>query len=159
VISTGFKVTYAKSSDLELLVEHRLSMWREVRPEFRRETDRSRRYTHKWIKEKLSKGELIGFIARAAGGRVAGSGCIWLREEQPRPTNPLHVVPYLMSMYTEKEFRRQGVAKEILKSAVRWSKARHHERVVLHASDDGRHLYEEFGFGPTREMKLELRSN
>jgi GNAT superfamily N-acetyltransferase len=152
----GFRVTYAKPGDLELLVEHRLGMWRELHPELRSKIDRSKAYTRRWIRAKLASGELIGFIARTPDGRVAGSGCIWLREEVPRPNNPMHVVPYLMSMYTAKDFRMQGVAKEIVKRAVRWSKAHNHERVVLHASDYGKHLYEEFGFGPTREMRLNL---
>jgi GNAT superfamily N-acetyltransferase len=152
----GFKITYAKQGDLDLLVEHRLSMWRELRPEFTRKIDRSKAYTRRWIKQKLTDRELIGFVARAPDGRVAGSGCIWLREEPPRANNPLHVVPYLMSMYTVKEFRRQGVAKEVLRRALKWSRDHHHERMVLHASDHGKHLYEEFGFGPSREMRRDL---
>ena len=152
----GFKITYAKPGDLDLLVEHRLSMWRELRPEFRRKIEGSKAYTRKWIRAKLASGELVGFVARTSNGRVAGSGCIWLREEVPRPNNPLHVVPYLMSMYTAKDFRKQGVAKEIVKRAVKWSREHDHERVVLHSSDYGRHLYEEVGFTPTREMRLIL---
>ncbi|MDG6901089.1 MAG: GNAT family N-acetyltransferase [Nitrososphaerota archaeon] len=151
-----FRVTRAKPIDIELLVEHRLNMWREIRPEFRKKIDRSASYTQDWIRRKLSSGELVGFIAKTADGKAAGSGCVWLREEPPRPANPLHVVPYLMSMYTVKEFRRKGVAKAVLRQAVRWSRAHHHERIVLHASDDGRHLYEEFGFAPGREMRLML---
>ena len=152
----GFKITYAKPGDLDLLVEHRLSMWRELRPEFRRKIEGSKAYTRKWIRAKLASGELVGFVARTSNGRVAGSGCIWLREEVPRPNNPLHVVPYLMSMYTAKDFRKQGVAKEIVKRAVKWSREHDHERVVLHSSDYGRHLDEEVGFTPTREMRLIL---
>ena len=152
----GFRITYAGPADLDLLVRHRLSMWHELRPEFRTKIDRSKAYTRRWIKARLASGELIGFVARAPDGRVAGSGCVWLREETPRPNNPLHVVPYLMSMYTEKDFRMQGVAKAIVKRAVKWSREHHHERVVLHASDYGKHLYEEAGFPPTREMRLIL---
>lgn len=152
----GFKITYARPADLELLVEHRLSMWHELRPEYRAKIERSRAHTRRWIKAKLGSRELVGFVARTRDGRVAGSGCIWLREEVPRPNNPLHVVPYLMSMYTVKDFRMQGVAREIVKRAVKWSRAHHHERVVLHSSDNGRRLYEEVGFVPTREMRLIL---
>ena len=152
----GFKVTYATDGDLELLVEHRLAMWRELRPEFRGKIDRLKAYTRRWISRKLTDGELIGFVARTPDGRVAGSGCIWLREEPPRPNNPLHMVPYLMSMYTAKEFRRQGVAREVLRRALKWSKDHHHERMVLHSSEYGRRLYVEFGFGPSREMRRDL---
>ena len=152
----GFKVAHAKPEDVELLVEHRLGMWHELHPELRSEIGQSKVYTRGWIRAKLANGELIGFIARTPDGRAAGSGCIWLREEVPRPNNPLHVVPYLMSMYTVKDFRMQGVAREIVNQAVRWSRAHGHERVVLHASDYGKHLYEEFGFEQTREMRLKL---
>jgi len=152
----GFKVTYAKRADLDLLVDHRLSMWHELHPELRAEIDRLKGYTRRWIGAKFESGELVGFIAKTPDGKVAGSGCIWLREEVPRPNNPLHIVPYLMSMYTVKDFRKQGAAKEIVKRAVKWSRAHHHDRVMLHASDYGRHLYEEVGFKPTREMRLIL---
>lgn len=152
----GFKIAYARPSDLDLLVEHRLRMWHDIHPEFGTKIEKSRAYTRKWIKGKLSAGELIGFIARAQDGSVAGSGCVWLKEEAPRPSSPLHVTPYLMSMYTETGFRRQGVAREILKMALGWAKNHRHERVSLHASDYGRRLYEEFGFMPTGEMRLAL---
>ena len=68
--------------------------------------------TRKWIKTKLSEGKLIGFIAKTQTGEVAGSGCIWLREDAPRPFNPLLEAPYLMSMYTEEGFRRTGRCKD-----------------------------------------------
>lgn len=151
-----FKITYAEPGDLDLLVEHRLRMWHELRPELRRKIDLSRAHTRKWIKAKLEGGGLVGFIARTPDGRVAGSGCIWLRDDVPRPNNPRHVTPYLISMYTVKGFRMQGVAKEIVKRAVGWSREHHHERVMLDSSDDGRHLYEELGFKPTNEMRLIL---
>ena len=104
----------------------------------------------------MSRGKLVGLIARAPDGRVAGSGCIWVREEQPRPTNLSLEVPYLMSMYTEKEFRRRGVARAIVKGALKWCRAHEYERVILHASKQGRPLYEGVGFEPSSEMRLRL---
>lgn len=153
---SAYDVTVARLGDLDQLVEHRLGMWRDIHPELENEIAGTRGHTRSWIREKLSKGELVGFVARTSDKRVAGSGCIWLREEQPRPDNPLRVVPYLMSMYTEKEFRRRGVAKAVLEEALNWTRAHNHRRIVLHASDEGRHLYEEYGFGPTHEMRLDL---
>ena len=152
----SFRVIRARQGDLALLVEHRLRMWHDIHPEFGTRIEKSRPYTRRWINEKLSAGELIGFIARAPDGTVAGSGCVWLREEAPRPGDSLHVVPYLMSMYTEERFRRQGVARRVLEQALKWTKDHRHGRMVLHASDDGRRLYEAFGFGPTGEMRLAL---
>lgn len=151
-----FKVSYARPEDLELLVSHRLKMWRDVHPELGPKVQKSAKATREWIRKKLSDGTLVGFVARAPDGKVAGSGCIWIREEQPRPTNPRQRFPYLMSMYTEKEFRRKGVARLILGRALKWCRDHKYERVVLHASDKGRPLYESFGFESTPEMRLSL---
>jgi GNAT superfamily N-acetyltransferase len=151
-----FRLTNAGLDSLDLLVQHRLNMWREIHPELGAKVEESEDRTRNWIREKLSKGELIGFIAKTEDSRVAGSGCIWIREEQPRPTNPRQAQPYLMSMYTEREFRRKGVAKLIVKRALDWCRERDYERIILHASEQGKALYESFGFGPTTEMRLKF---
>ncbi len=152
----SFNLSYAGQENIDLLVDHRLSMWQDLHPEWSKEVLESKRVTRGWIKKQMSRGKLVGFIVKAHGGRVAGSGCVWIREEQPRPTNPRLEVPYLMSMYTVKEFRRRGVAKLIVKSALKWCKEQKYERIVLHASRMGRPLYESMGFEPSTEMRLRL---
>ena len=84
---TEFKISLAKAEDIELLVKHRVGMWKDIRPDLSAETKEMEDLTHKWIKTKLSEGKLIGFIAKTEKGTVAGSGCIWLREDAPRPLN------------------------------------------------------------------------
>jgi GNAT superfamily N-acetyltransferase len=138
-----------------------MAMWRDVlelsdHPELKSKVEESAESTREWIRAKLSEGKLVGFIARAQDGTVAGSGCIWIRNEQPRPTNPRQENPYLLSMYTEEAFRRKGVGKAVLRSAVEWGRVHRYERVVLHASKRGRPLYEAFGFEPSTEMRLKL---
>ncbi len=152
----AFRISYAAADDIELLVAHRLNMWRDIHPELGSKVDESEDATRVWIRKKLARGELVGFIARAPGGKVAGSGCIWIREEQPRPSNPLQKVPYLMSMYTEREFRRMGVARLIVKRAMRWCEEHRYDRLNLHASTQGRPLYESLGFEQTQEMRFKF---
>ena len=131
-------------------------MWRDIHPEFGAMVDESEALTRKWVRRKFAEGKLIGFIAKTAGGKVAGSGCIWLRDEQPRPTNPRQEVPYLLSMYTEPSFRRKGVARMIVSRALKWCKDHEYDRVNLHASTQGKPLYESFGFESTTEMRLKF---
>lgn len=151
-----FKLSYARPDDLDLLVAHRLNMWRDIHPELGEKVHESEKATRDWIRRRLADHSLVGFIARAPDGRVAGSGCIWIRVEQPRPTNPRQEFPYLLSMYTERGFRRKGVARLVVKRALKWCRDHNYERIVLHASDEGRPLYEAFGFEPTTEMRLKL---
>jgi GNAT superfamily N-acetyltransferase len=152
----SFKLSYAGKDDVDILLAHRQGMWLDIHPDQGKEVKASNRKTRDWIKKQLAKGRLIGVIARTPEGKVAGSGCIWLREEQPRPTSKGFEMPYLMSMYTEKGFRRKGVGKLIVKRAIRWSRDHGYERLVLHASKEGRPLYEKLGFEPSTEMRLRL---
>ena len=151
-----FNIQYATLKDTELLVKHRLSMWCDIIPDPVMPVTGTQERTLKWIREKLSSGKLIGFIAKTEEGQVAGSGCIWIREQPPLPMSPFLEVPYLMSLYTEREFRRQGVAKLIVETAIAWCRAHGYDRVNLDASEAGKSLYETFGFKPGYSMRLQL---
>jgi len=129
-------------------------MWLEIHPELEVEVKASERRMRRWIKERLSNGKLVGFIVKTNRGEVAGSGCIWIRDEQPRPMNDRLKVPYLMSMFTERKYRRRGVAKMVVEAAIGWAQDHGYERLILHASTEGRPLYEGLGFQPSNEMRI-----
>jgi predicted GNAT family acetyltransferase len=63
----------------------------------------------------------------------------------------------IINVYTEPEARRQGLARRLMSLMIQWLKEQGFKSVVLHASDAGRHLYEELGFVPTNEMRLCLK--
>jgi GNAT superfamily N-acetyltransferase len=153
---TKFEISLAKAEDVELLVKHRVGMWKDIRPEFAEKAKEMEDLTRQWIKTKLSEGKLIGFIVKTQTGIMAGSGCIWLREDAPRPINPRLETPYLLSMYTEEGFRRAGVASMIIQCAIDWSREHGYKTMSLHASDAGIPVYEKFGFKQTTEMRLML---
>jgi GNAT superfamily N-acetyltransferase len=151
-----FYISNASVEDVELLTRHRLEMWKDIFPELKEKAERMKETTSDWIKTKLSEGKLIGFIAKTRSGEVAGSGCVWLREDAPRVlTNKLES-PYLMSIYTETGYRRTGVATIIIQSAVDWCKQHGYKRITLHASESGIAVYKRFGFKPTTEMRLTI---
>jgi ribosomal protein S18 acetylase RimI-like enzyme len=53
---------------------------------------------------------------------------------------------YVMNMYTDPEYRRQGIAYKTLDLLVADAKARGVEHITLEATDMGRPLYERYGF-------------
>jgi GNAT superfamily N-acetyltransferase len=65
-------------------------------------------------------------------------------------------VPYLLSLYTEKEFRKKGVARLIVETAIDWCRKNGYDRVNLDASEEGKPLYETLGFKPGYGMRLQL---
>jgi len=157
------KIYRATLRDLETLITHRRGMWldmgyKEKKEGYKRENELkvADQVYRRWAKGRLKTGELIGFIVEA-NGKLAGSGCIWLRPRQPKPGNTKGVQPYLLSMYTEHAFRGKGVATKIVTEAVRWAKAKGFQQMTLHASDMGRSIYEKLGFKQTWEMRLELK--
>lgn len=152
-----FKVSRATERDIGLLTRHRSAMWLDIHPELGAKIEASKDTTRRWIEGKLSNGRLVGFVVRTKSGQVAGSCCLWIREEQPRPTSRRLEVPYLMSVYTERKYRRKGVARQVVSSAVAWCRQHGYERVVLHSSEEGKPLYESLGFEQTTEMRLKFK--
>jgi GNAT superfamily N-acetyltransferase len=63
----------------------------------------------------------------------------------------------ILNVYTNPEYRRRGLARKIMQTIIQWCKREGLARVTLHASDDGRHLYESLGFESSNEMRLKLR--
>jgi GNAT superfamily N-acetyltransferase len=60
----------------------------------------------------------------------------------------------ILNVYTEREFRRRGVARQVMLAILAWIKAYGLRGVNLHASEEGRALYEKLGFEQTNEMRL-----
>jgi GNAT superfamily N-acetyltransferase len=60
-------------------------------------------------------------------------------------------------MYVEKPYRRRGIARTLMEEMLGWCRREEFAYVGLHASDDGRPLYEKLGFRATNEMRLELK--
>jgi GNAT superfamily N-acetyltransferase len=151
-----FQVSFGSINELDLLTEHRIQMWKDIHPELTERIEGHRELTRNWIKEKLSSRNMIALIVKSEAGKVAGSGCILIKEDQPRASTTKMFYPYLLSMFTIPEYRHKGVASLIVKEAIRWSLENGYDRISLHASDKGRSVYEKFGFQQTNEMRLKL---
>ena len=104
-----FNLTIGTIRDLDLLVAHRLLMWKNIHPELAYEIEGSRVATKNWIQSKIFEGSLVPFIVRTTNGVIAGSCCILVKEDQPRPGSDRIKFPYLISMYTVPEFGRKGL--------------------------------------------------
>jgi len=61
------------------------------------------------------------------------------------------------NVYTDPDYRRCGIARQLMATIITWCKQQGFARVTLHASGDGRQLYESLGFVDSNEMRLGLR--
>jgi len=95
-----------------------------------------------------------GWQSLLTGRFAAGSG-LWVMDWPP------HMIGNgprgnILNVYTAVEFRRRGLARELVKAAMEWCRCNGVDVVVLHASADARRLYESMGFAGTNEMRLQL---
>ena len=112
--------------------------------------------SRKYFTAALRNGEYHGWLVEHAGVVIAGGGAL-LRRLLPAPSrlDPGEEA-YVLNVYTEPDHRRRGVARRLTEHILDWCRARGVTRVALHASIDGRPLYEQLGFLPTNEMRRDL---
>jgi len=109
-----------------------------------------------WARREMRAKRLHCFLVETDDGRTVGGGTLWLREVQPYPGFAGGKIPYLMSVYTEPEFRGKGVATMVTKHAINWAKEHGYPSMTLHASRRGRKIYETLGWKQGNEMDLEF---
>lgn len=99
----------------------------------------------------------VGWVAEAPDGSVAASAMVSVQSWLPTPRYPEEARPYYHSVYTEPAHRGHGLARRLTEIAVEWSRDAGFTTMALHASDEGRPIYEKLGFAPASEMVLPLR--
>ncbi len=104
----------------------------------------------------LQNGSFRGWMA-LVDGQVIGGGAILIN---PWPSHPYDLEcrrATILNLYVDPGFRRRGIARQLMRTMIDWCRNEGFAAVYLHASNDGRPLYETLGFEPTTEMRLQLR--
>jgi GNAT superfamily N-acetyltransferase len=148
-------VRMATMRELDVLVAHRRGMFEAMGVGDARSLAQQDGDFRRWVRPRLKRGEFIGFIAESGKRPVAG-GSVWLQERQPRPGFRGGKLPYLLSVFTEPEFRGRGLATKIVRAAMAWCREKGYESMTLHASKMGRAIYEKLGWERTWEMNSKL---
>lgn len=110
-----------------------------------------------WVRQKLTDGHYLGWLA-VRKGEVVGGGGMLLLDFVPHWRDPKPLRAYLLNFYVSPEARGQGLAKRLLQTAVEEARRRDIGVVALHASSAGRPIYEAAGFEASNEMMLMLEN-
>jgi ribosomal protein S18 acetylase RimI-like enzyme len=160
----SFAVRPADAADIPLLAHHRAAMFRDMGQLAPPLEEALRRATASYLREALPRGEYLAWVAENTGTSpaVVGGAGVQLRSILPRPrarTDDLELGPeaIVLNVYVEPAWRRRGVAEALMRAVLGSLDRRGIRRVVLHASDEGRRLYERLGFVTTNEMRLRRR--
>jgi ribosomal protein S18 acetylase RimI-like enzyme len=80
------------------------------------------------------------------GGAMVAVGTLAILERPPYPGNPQGMDAYLLNIYTVPEFRGRGAANAIVAAALVHAQACGVRKLILHATEAGRRMYEKLGF-------------
>lgn len=155
-----YTIRLATPDDAPVLARHRVSMFRDMGdlpPEQADSLEASARWV---IREWIATGTYVSWVASPVGRPqeiIAGAG-LQLRPLLPRPQPGRQVIRegpegIVLNVYTERPWRRHGVARALMEAVMTWARTHGVARVVLHASPEGRPLYEQLGFEATNEMR------
>ena len=161
-LQPSFDVRQADASDIPLLARHRAAMFRDMGRLASASEAPLIRATADYLSEALPRGEYLAWVAQTTSSPpepIGGAG-VQLRPILPRPRSSgdgieLGPEAIVLNVYVEPAWRRRGVGERLMQSVLTALAERNVRRIVLHASQDGRRLYELLGFVPTNEMRLE----
>jgi len=153
-MQTDITIREAASSESAMILHHRRSMFRDMGEGSVEELDRMVEVAGPWLAQALSDGSYRHWLALDPSGRVAGGGGVLLCPWPPSPKYPCTQRAVILNVYTEPEFRKRGIALRIMQTCMAWVKQQGFRTVNLHASAEGRPLYEKLGFEATNEMRL-----
>jgi GNAT superfamily N-acetyltransferase len=141
-------------SDLDAIVHHRRAMFFDMGHHDERALDVMSARFRPWLRGKMQNGEYVAWFALAADGLIAAGLGLWLMDWPPHMIAAGPRRGNILNVYTEPAHRRQGLARALMQKALAWCAGNGVDAVILHASDEGRALYESLGFTRSNEMRL-----
>lgn len=114
--------------------------------------DEVRRAAEPWTARMIEAGKYLGWIDSDDDTPVASAGLLIL-DWPPHPLDPIgESRAYLLNVFVEPSYRRRGLARELVSHCLAEARRRNMRVISLHASREGRPLYESLGFRTTNEM-------
>lgn len=142
----------AETTDAALISSHRRAMFEEIQKLDDSILDVVERRAVAWTERMIREGKYPGWIATDAGRSVASVGLLIL-DWPPHPFDPEgELRGYLLNVYVEPEYRKRGLAHELVERCMAEASRRKIRVVTLHSSQAGRGIYERLGFHATNEM-------
>ena len=128
--------------ELDIFIEMRIDQLRE---EGAREDTDLRPALRDYYSRHMKYGTFVSWVA-LDGEKIVGTSGMSFVEKPPYFGCPSGKLGLLSSMYTKKEYRRQGIAKELLFRVVEEARKYGCGTIQITASDMGVLLYADFGF-------------
>lgn len=147
----------AQPQDIAEIVHQRRRLYEDIGEPDGAALDAMQASSAAFLEKAIPTGLFRGWLAETRGGRVVAGGGLMIVPWLSRPADPKPRRAWILNVYTDPEYRRQGIARRLMQTIIQWCRQAGFQAVALHSSADGRPLYESLGFKPTEEMKLVLK--
>ncbi len=152
-----YTIRQATPADLDTIMHHRRHMFLDMGHKDDAALAEAMGTSRAFFAERLANGRYHSWLVeRTPGQVVAGAGVI-VFDYHSSPLDPSPRRPVVVNVYTDPSHRRLGIARKLMEVIIEWCCTEGFGSVLLHASDEGRPLYDFLGFKQTNEMRLMLR--
>ena len=140
------EIKIATLNDLELLLDWRMTVLKEVF-ELESTSEDLRTQNEMYYRKHLAdKSHVACFAVNSKTGEIVGCGGICYQTEMPSPENCDGSCGYLMNIYTLKNFRHRGIARQIVEFLIADARSRGTQKIYLESSTAALNLYRSIGF-------------
>ena len=144
-------IRQATLADLPLLLRYRRAMAEEMETPDPLAVNRMIAALEPYLRSAIPEGRWHAWIAEPGG-----CGSVEIIQWVPGKLDPTLRRAWIHSLYIEPSFRRRGIGRRLTETMVGWCREQGLRWIYLHASEQGRPLYESVGFEPSTEMRLKL---
>ena len=160
-MATTFQVRPATVAEAHVIARHRAEMFSDMgtlaQPLYGGLVEGTVRY----LERAMAAGEYLAWFAvpSAHPREIVGGAGILVRRLPPHPLKGSEVrlaagrQGLVMNVFSERRWRRRGVAELLMRHLLVWASENDLDTLVLHASAEGRTVYERLGFVATNEMR------
>lgn len=157
-LSPDVRVRRAELGDVEAFTRQRVAIFAETQglePGPRREA--FERATRAAYLDLVPREAALAWLAEGERAVAIGSCALHRLDRFPSLTNPVAFEGYVSHVWVAPEWRRRGVGSALVRALAAEARARGFTRVRLHATEEGRALYETLGFRlRSNDMELVL---
>jgi GNAT superfamily N-acetyltransferase len=152
-MNSDYRIRRAVIDDAPIIAHQRSAMFRDMGDLSGDDIARLENASFVYIRQMMAEQRYLGWLVERRGEVVAGAGII-ISQLLPRPAAIEGGAQALIcNVYCEPEHRRRGLARALMTEMLEWCGRERMAKIVLHASPDGRPLYESLGFVQTNEMR------
>ena len=144
-------IRQATLADLPLLLGFRRAMAEEMDGADEIAVNRMLAALEPYLRSAIPEGRWYSWIAEPGG-----CGSVEIVQWVPGREDPTPQRAWIHSLYVQPAVRRHGIGRQLTDTIIGWCRQQGFKWIYLHASQQGRPLYESLGFEPSTEMRLRL---